>query len=309
MSQQNSNYHTFDFNKIDWDTYESHRPPYPDALYDIIFRHHQDHGGNWDLALDVGSGGGTVTKVLLHQFNHVVCSDAAAGYVAQAEQRFSREGSAGRASFLQRKFHEFNPEIDFPSGHPVDMITAGTCIHFGDPSALTTQLASSIRSGGTFAAFSYGSLPILPPSDPAKHLVAEMKDKILRWFHEHVTKLDQIDATGTGQARYNNVDFDPSLWTDVRRITSLPHEHIWPEWINASESRVRIDVERVEIVQDDFITRVVDYDFFPAYFQNLAPGYDVFGLIEDDLKEIKKAFGNRKVLARWPVIAVIATRR
>ena len=159
------------------------------------------------------------------------------------------------------------------------------------------------------AAFSYGSLPVLPPSDPAKDLVASTKDKILRWFHEHVTKLDQIDATGTGQARYNNVEFDPSLWTDVRRITSLSHEYIWPEWINASESRVRVDVERVETVQDDFITREVDYEFFPAYFQNLAPGYDISGLIEDDLKDMKNMFGDRKVLARWPVIAVIATRR
>ncbi|XEV07542.1 hypothetical protein FSHL1_012829 [Fusarium sambucinum] len=266
MAQTNSNAHNFDFGKIDWETYESHRPPYPDALYDVIFQHHQDHGGDWDLALDVGAGGGTVTKVLLHHFDHVVCSDAAAGYVAQAEHRFSQERSTGK-------------------------------------------LAHLVRPGGTMAAFTYGSVPILPPNDPAKHRIALTKDKILCWFHENVTKLDQIDATGTGQARYNNLNFDPSLWTYVRRITSLADEYVWPEWIKASESRVRTDLEQMEIVQDDFITKTVDYDFFPAYFNNLAPGYDISDLIEDDLKKIKEALGHRKVVAKWPMIAVVATRR
>ncbi|KAL6915157.1 hypothetical protein FSST1_012917 [Fusarium sambucinum] len=284
MAQTNSNAHNFDFGKIDWETYESHRPPYPDALYDVIFQHHQDHGGDWDLALDVGAGGGTVTKVLLHHFDHVVCSDAAAGYVAQAEHRFSQERSTGSMSFLHRKFHEFSPETDFPSGRLVDMVTAGTCIH-----TLWRSIQSYNRAGTP--------VPILPPNDPAKHRIALTKDKILCWFHENVTKLDQIDATGTGQARYNNLNFDPSLWTYVRRITSLADEYVWPEWIKASESRVRTDLEQMEIVQDDFITKTVDYDFFPAYFNNLAPGYDISDLIEDDLKKIKEALGHRKVVA------------
>ncbi|KAF9879707.1 hypothetical protein CkaCkLH20_02518 [Colletotrichum karsti] len=307
-TQQDKNTHTFDFGKIDWEAYESHRPPYPEALYDIIFQHHREYAGRWDTALDVGAGGGTVTKVLLQHFKHVVCSDAAAGYVSQAEHRFSQEKSAGRVSFAHRKFDEFDPATDLPQGRIVDMVTAGTCIHFGDPAQITTQLAKLVRPGGTLAAFTYGSLPILPADEPAKELVDTTKNKILRWLHENVKALDRIDATGTGQARYDNVDFDPALWTDVRRITSLPDEHVWPEWIKASESRVRDDVERKEAVQDDFITRPVDFDFFPEYFRNLAPGYDVSDLIRDDLKKIKGVMGSRKVVAKWPVIMVIATR-
>ncbi|KAH7070230.1 hypothetical protein FB567DRAFT_539521 [Paraphoma chrysanthemicola] len=309
MSQQDNKTHTFDFGEIDWDVYESHRPPYPRALYEMIFQHHGENGGRWDTALDVGAGGGIVTKVLLEHFQHVACSDAAAGYVSQAGRRFAQESNARRASFLERKFDEFNPDTDFPNGSLVDMVTAGTCIHFGDPSKLTTQLAPLTRSGGTLAAFSYGSVPILPIDEPARQHIAGTKDKIIRWFHENVKNLDQIDATGTPQARYNNVDFEPTLWTDVRRITSLPGEHVFPEWIKTSESRVRAEVERVEVVQDDFITRTVDYGYFPEYFRNLAPGYDISGLIADDLKKIKEVLGDRMVLAKWPLIMVLASRR
>jgi hypothetical protein len=72
MPRDDTRSFTFDFGRIDWDAYESHRPPYPDALYDMIFQHHQNHGGDLDVALDVGAGGGTVTRVLLQRLNYAL---------------------------------------------------------------------------------------------------------------------------------------------------------------------------------------------------------------------------------------------
>ena len=307
MSKQDFAGHEFDFGEVDWDQYESHRAPYPNALYKLIFQHHRE-GGEWDTALDIGAGGGTVTKVLLEHFKQVVSTDASAGYVSQIAKRFSSQEKAGRITCLQRKFGEFNLEQDLPNGQRVDMITAGTCIHFGDPAKLMTQLGGLIRSGGTMAAFSYGSL-VLPPGEPIGSLVDSIKDKIMRWFHENVMEIDNTDTTGTGQARYDNVDFDPATWKNVRRITSLPNESVWPSWIKASESRIRHDIERVEIVEDDFIKMEVGYDYFPGHFQSLAPGYDLLSVIGDDLEQLKKLLGDRKVLAKWPLLMVLATRR
>ena len=298
----------WDCNEVDWNEYETHRPPYTKALYDLIFRHHELHGGRWDAALDAGAGGGTITRVLLERFHHVIFSDPSEEYIARAKVRFRDEVDAGSISFLQRRFDEFKPEQDLPDGKPVDMITAGTCIHFSEPAQLMAQLGPVLRSGGTVAAFSYGSVPIVPPNDPARPIIMKCKDKIMRWVHENVAPVDKNEGTGTGQSRYNNVAFDPAMWKNVRRITSLPNEPVWPELIEPAVSRVRED-ESSETVEDDFITREVDYAWFPTYFHNFAPPLPILEQIREELEELKVVMGDRKVIARWPVMIVLATKR
>lgn len=298
----------WDCKEVDWDEYESHRPPYSESLYDLLFQHHEANGGQWNVALDAGAGGGTITRVLLQKFRHVIFSDPSEEYMTRAQKRFHEEAAVGTASFLQRKFAEFKPEQDLPNGTPVDMITAGTCIHFGEPAKIMSQLGPLLRSGGTVAAFSYGSIPILSANDPADPIVRRCKEKILRWIHENIAPLDKSEATGTGQVRYHNVEFDPATWKNVRRITSLPKEPIWPDWVEPAISRVR-DTDSIETVHDDFIVREVGYDFFPTYFHNFAPQLPILDQIQEELEELKVAVADRKITARWPVIMVLATKQ
>ena len=296
----------WDFKDVDWNEYEAHRPPYTDALYQLIFQHHALHSGRWDAALDLGAGGGTVTRVLLEKFSHVIFSDPSEEYIARAKARFRNEVATGSVSFLQRRFDEFKPAEDLPE--PVDMITAGTCIHFSEPAQLMAQLAPLLRSGGTVAAFSYGSVPIVPSSDPAGPIIKQCKEKIMRWIHANVAPVDKAEGTGTGQSRYNNVAFDPDVWMNVRRITSLPQEYVWPEWIEPGTSRVR-EGESSEVVEDDFITKEVDYGFFPTYFHNFAPPLPILEQIGEELEELKVAMGDRRIVAKWPVMIVLGTKR
>jgi SAM-dependent methyltransferase len=299
---------TWNCNEVDWNEYESHRPPYTKALYDLLFQHHELHGDQNDVALDVGAGGGTVTRVLLQKFHHVILSDQSEEYIARAQKRFRKEADAGSISFLERKFDEFKPEQDFPDGKLVDMITAGTCIHFSEPAKIMAQLGPLLRSGGTVAAFSYGSIPIVPSSDPAGPIIKKCKEKIMRWIHENIHPVDKAEGTGTGQVRYNNVAFDPAMWKHVRRITSLPQEPVWPDWIEPAVSRVR-DGESSETVHDDFIAKEVDYDFFPTYFYNFAPPLPILDQIQRELEELRVAMADRKIIAKWPVMMVVATKR
>lgn len=299
---------TWDCKEVDWDEYESHRPPYTKALYELLFQHHEEYGGQNHTALDVGAGGGTVTKVLLEKFRHVIWSDQSAEYIARAQQRFRKEADAGSVTLLQRNFDEFQPEVDFPAEQPVDMITAGTCIHFADAARITTQLGPLLRSGGTLAAFSYGGIPILPLNDPAGPIVERCKDKIIRRIDQNIKSLEDAEGPGTCQARYNNVDFDPAMWKHVRRITSLPQEPVWPRWITPAASRVR-DTESCETVSDDFIAKEVDYDFFPKHFHNFAPQLPILDWIKEDLEELRVAVADRKITARWPVMVVLGTKK
>lgn len=296
----------WDCNEVDWNEYESHRPPYTQELYDLVFEHHGDQ--RKELALDVGAGGGTVTRVLLKHFSHVIFSDPSTEYISRAQKRFSREADAGRVTFLQRRFNELDPKADLPSeGQLLDMITAGTCIHFGEPARIMAQLHPMLRVGGTVAAFSYGSVPVLPHGDPAGPIVKKCKDKVMRWIHENVAPVNTAEATGTGQARYNNVDFDPAMWKNVRRITSLANESIWPDWIEPAVSRVRSG-ESLEQVHDGIISKEVTYAFFPTYFSNLAPPLPILDQIQEELEQLRVAMGERKILAKWPLVLVLATR-
>lgn len=190
----------WDCNEVDWNEYESHRPPYTEELYELIFQHHEANGGRYETALDVGAGGGTVTRVLLEKFQHVIFSDPSTEYVSRAQKRFGNEVDAGRISFLQRKFHEFNPEQDLPAeGTPVDMITAGTCIHFGEAAKIMAQLGPLLRSGGTVAAFTYSSAPSLPSNPAAGQIVKKCKDKMMRWINDNVSPVNNVEGTGTGK--------------------------------------------------------------------------------------------------------------
>jgi hypothetical protein len=157
------------------------------------------------------------------------------------------------------------------------------------------------------AAFSYGSIPILPPNEPAGPIVKRCQDKVMRWIHENVAPVDKAVGTGTGQARFRNVRCDPKTWTHVRRITSLPQESFWPDWIEGTASRMR-DGEAMEIASDEIIARQVDFAFFPAYFHNLAPPLPLVHQIQGELEELEYVMGDRRIVARWPLALILATK-
>lgn len=96
-------------NDVDWNEYESYRPPYRKELNELLFQLHELYGGKCDNAFDVGAGGGTITRFLLNKFHHVIFSDPSEEYNSRARQRFHKEADAGSISFLQRKFDEFKP--------------------------------------------------------------------------------------------------------------------------------------------------------------------------------------------------------
>jgi SAM-dependent methyltransferase len=300
----------WDFGKIDWDEYESHRPPYPDELYKIIFKYHGDHQGRWSQALDVGAGGGTVTKELLSVFDHVYCSDAAAGYVAQAQERFATEKEKGSITFLQRKFHEFKPEQDFDSDDQlVDLITAGTCIHLApSPGKVMSLFAPLLRSGGTVAVISYGTIPITEPDEPAGPLIYNALDAFSRYFHDKFVETRNHPGAATMQARYENVEFDPAVWRDVRRLKSLSGEYACPKWIESSAPNIGPN-DTLEKLPDDFVMRVIDYEFLVKYFHNFGPGMVPMSVLSEHLAELKKVMSDRKIVVKWPFMGMLATKQ
>ena len=123
---------------MNWQGYKKYRPRYPAALYDMIYKYHDEQVGACDNAVDVGAGPGIVTEELLHRFKHVVLSDPSPHYIATAKTVFEA-ASNGRVSFVQARAEDltFN---GIPNGQPVDMLASGMEVHWTNMEVVVTRL-------------------------------------------------------------------------------------------------------------------------------------------------------------------------
>jgi hypothetical protein len=127
-----------------WNNYLKGRPQAPQNFFDRIYRYHQEHGGKFGTAHDVGAGNGPYSAQLKSHFQHVIVSDIVSDNVRFAQDRLGTEGY----SFRTAKVEEAD---DIPSGS-VDLVFATNVMHFVDQQVAMETIAGQLRSGGTFAA-------------------------------------------------------------------------------------------------------------------------------------------------------------
>jgi hypothetical protein len=127
-----------------WNNYLKGRPQAPQSFFDRIYRYHQQNGGKFGTAHDVGAGNGPYSAQLKSRFQHVIVSDIVSDNVKFAEDRLGTEGF----SFRTAKVEEAD---DIPQGS-VDLVFATNVMHFVDQQVAMETIATQLRSGGTFAA-------------------------------------------------------------------------------------------------------------------------------------------------------------
>lgn len=307
MSQRPANA-DFNYANMDWDQYMAHRPAYPAQLYEMIWDYHQAHGGNFDNALDVGGGVGVVTRDLLPKFSHVTLSDLSDLYISQAKNAFASTTNPKQLSFLTRKIEDITPE-DLPNG-PVDLITAGTCLHWADIEKVTPTAARLIRSGGTFSAWMYGGQPVFPESHRAAHeILGRIFDRLLDYYTAKISELTDTGPSANMHARFDNMAFNPEQWKNVRRIKVMPDKPMMDARISKVHSRVLPEIEQQEVLRDDFIGRKADYAWVEGYIHSMIPPLDIKEYLKEELKVLKNAMGDAELELYWPFAFVLATRR
>lgn len=287
----------------------AHRPAYPQTLYDIVSEYHRSHGGKFDSALDVGGGIGIITReFLLERFAHVTLSDYSESYISQAKKFFASIPDPKKLSFVTSKIEDLKP-ADLPNG-PVDLLTAGVCLHWADPLQITPSAAQLIKPGGSFSAWVYGGQPVLSEPNPP---VQKAFDDVFRRFntmHEE-NMLGKDGPLASVNARFDNVPFDPKEWSDVRRIKVMPEvTMLQVDNLPSADSRVLPGVESQEVLDNPkFISRKADYEWLVGYVKSLVPSLDVQGSFAAEFQELKNALGDGEVELSWPFGLVLATRR
>ncbi|KAM0716248.1 hypothetical protein Q7P37_007693 [Cladosporium fusiforme] len=299
----------FNFSDMNWEAYTAFRPAYPDALFEKIYDYQQLHGGATQSALDVGAGIGIVAVKLLEQFDNVILSDPSDLYISQAREFFQFRSLSG-ISFLHSGAANLSLDI-LPKAQPVDLITAGTCLHWTDLDVCMPRFASLLKPNGTFAAFAYGGRPLVgntPESSEIQKLLGDISDRFSRDYIGKFGKQDEKSAAAVLNARYDSLPLDYALWKDVRRIHANKNATMVSDWWPLAPSQVGPD-DAVEELDDAFLSRDVDYDWLEGYFRNLIPVIDVSKVAGDQLAQLKDTMAGGTVQIRWNVVLILATKR
>jgi ubiquinone/menaquinone biosynthesis C-methylase UbiE len=301
---------SFEFSDFDWDAYEAHRPKYPKALYDIIFRYHAKAGGKYQAALDVGGGIGIVTRELLGRFKLVTLSDPAYDYIRQARSCFCTV-PASRLHFLRRKAEELDL-VDFTDG-AVDMVAAGMSLHWANQSVAIPRIASLLKPNGTFATWLYGIQAVVggKRKPEVESAIQNLLRSILEIYASMVDTTSDESMVAVMNSRFDNMDFDPALWKNVQRIHAHPHlrcvsnEARWP----CAKSNVRPEDTVMNFKDQGIINRTVDYEGVVGWMASLNPEEFVPKYLPKEFEDVKKALNGGSVKLEYSFVLVLATKR
>ena len=159
-----------------WDAkaYASHRPVYPDELFNTVLEFLGDARA---LAVDVGCGSGQVTCALAARFDRVVGIDESDSQLASAPSRPNIEYRCGSAE-----------ATGLPAGCS-DLVTVAAALHWFDLRGFYAEARRLLRPGGALAAWSYNELPDFAGNTRALEVYLAVREHFLAWFDPRLLKI------------------------------------------------------------------------------------------------------------------------
>lgn len=132
-----------------WELYHRYRPVYPNELFEFIFDYHNKHSKGTSIAIDYGSGPGTVIPQLLTQFEKVIGVDLNTGQIEQGKK------------LLQEKYGQDRVEMHVSAAEDckflpkADLIVAAEAVHWFDAERWIAEAGRLLTKGGTLAFWQY----------------------------------------------------------------------------------------------------------------------------------------------------------
>ncbi|KAF9184766.1 hypothetical protein BGZ51_009308 [Haplosporangium sp. Z 767] len=124
--------------------YQSFRPSYNANFFKMIYNYHAKHNGQFDTAVDVGTGTGQVASVLAEKFNQVHGVDPSATMLSSAIQKPNIAYHVAKGEDLSV----------IPSAS-VDVLTVAQALHWFDHPKFFSEVKRVLKPHGTFAAVGY----------------------------------------------------------------------------------------------------------------------------------------------------------
>lgn len=137
--------YTYDRDNTFWTKYERGRPVVPESFFEKIFDHHRRKGGRFETVHDAAAGPAIHTARIAKPFSKVLVSDVSEQNVAASKLRLQNldKDVAFRVERLEN--------AAWIEAESVDLVFAGTCMHFGDYDASMQAFVRQLKPGGTLA--------------------------------------------------------------------------------------------------------------------------------------------------------------
>ncbi|ORZ24766.1 S-adenosyl-L-methionine-dependent methyltransferase [Lobosporangium transversale] len=142
--------------------YQSFRPGYNANFFKMVYDYHSRNHGQFDVAVDVGTGTGQVASVLAEKFKQAYGVDASETMLASAVQKPNLTYYANKGEDLK----------DISSGS-VDVLTIAEAIHWLDRPKFFSEVKRVLKPHGTFVALGYG-FPVFEKYPRASQLIFEL---------------------------------------------------------------------------------------------------------------------------------------
>lgn len=310
-----------------WQKYLAARPKYHNGdFYDRLldyYRSHQKASSSLPkVAHDIGTGPGQVATFLAEHFDEVVASDLNEEHLEVAKHMLESVRTKSKITLVVAGGEQVSKQ--FP-GYSADFIAAAECMPLMNIPVATESWASLLKPNGTLAIWFYGRPAFEESPDFDAFTCNDIYDDIcsraFRPFYDVKGQrlVNVKKATDTMVNWLDNVDLDPSVWTDVRRYkwnTKYPMEFSNAEdlgWQKNHINKIHED-EKVEEVPDTDLWSenwtIADWKIFLSV--NL-PAFD--GKWDDFTNELwgelEEVMGGPHVRRKivWPVVAILATRK
>ncbi|KAG0299730.1 hypothetical protein BGZ98_009810 [Dissophora globulifera] len=124
--------------------YQSFRPGYNSHFYKMVYNYHVKHNGEFNTAVDVGTGTGQVASVLAEKFKQVHGIDPSAKMLSAAIQKPNVTYHVSKGE-----------DLSVLKDSSVDVLTIAQALHWLDHPSFFSEVKRVLKPRGTFAAVGY----------------------------------------------------------------------------------------------------------------------------------------------------------
>ncbi|KAG0278478.1 hypothetical protein BGZ95_003895 [Linnemannia exigua] len=135
---------TFSSKSFNSALYQSFRPGYNKNFFKMVYNYHAKHNGQFDTAVDVGTGTGQVAVALAEKFQQVHGIDASATMLSNAIQKPNVTYHVAKGE-----------DLGVLASSSVDVLTVAQAMHWFHHPTFFSEVKRVLKPRGTFAAVGY----------------------------------------------------------------------------------------------------------------------------------------------------------
>ncbi|XP_078487351.1 uncharacterized protein LOC144745228 [Ciona intestinalis] len=283
--------------------YQKYRPHYPIQLAEDALGNLKEK--KLDFLLDVGCGGGQSVNIFAPYFHEVLAIDPSENQIKEAKS----QNKFAHVTY-KRGFAEKLPCDDVS----VDVITAGTAIHWFDRPKFYKEVERVLKPGGRLIVFGYWAPKLVPIGitgdvNKLSHIGSQLLEDA--YFIGTRGKDDLKQAYNVSFGRYakifNELDF---TFTNKRRFDHLLSEYVWSlgdvkgliHSLDAYEPYMKSkQMELKELSEEERNARLLELDYSEQFVRSLKESWECTEMENSDVK-MKVIFNFFVIVADKPTL-------